>query len=122
MFKFALSWMRFVEPHSLCVINQWTCLLERQCLESMNKRFRTGNRFVSTLVSPTNIRILEYLCRICDINKIPLSLKETKSCIIFRLKLFIDCPPHALHRYLNHAVYIYIYIYMVLQFEQSYFP
>ena len=46
----------FAEPNSFCVSNQWTCLLDRQYLESVNIRVQAYICFVSILVSATHTR------------------------------------------------------------------
>ena len=76
------STKKFAEPNFLCVSNQWTCLLDRQYLESVNKRVQAYNWFVSVLVSATHTRthsdVWIFMSNLCDVNNIPLSGKKTK--------------------------------------------
>ena len=76
------STKRFAEPNFLCVSNQWTCLLDKQYLESVNKRVQAYNWFVFILISATHTRthsdVWIFMSNLCDVNNIPLSGKKTK--------------------------------------------
>ena len=108
----------FAEPNPLCVSNQWTCLLDRQYLESVNKRVHAYNWFVSILVSATHTRTHSDVWMLVSLwcQQYTSKPEENKIvCIVFRLKLFVDCPPRVLRSYHNNIV-------LELQFISSYFP